>query len=257
MNLLQDNKLNRLMLQVPEGLPVTAAWLKKQIGVSRQSVQGYVKNGWLANPCRGVYVRNPSKMTWLSALLAVQWVESRSCYPSGRSALGLLGFGQYLPMGEGSEQSLSGPDTPPVWLDRLDVEVSFRYAGKTLFSEENAGLTDLPVAGFDRRLRLSSASRAFLEVLAGVKNEDDFRSAYELFEGMTALNPTQVQALLVECGHIKAKRLFLLMLDQAGHAWGRHLNRAAVDLGSGKREVVKGGKLNRSYEVTVPEGFHD
>ena len=250
-------KLNRMVTEVPEGLPVTSVWLHEEVGVSRQLVQQYVKNGWLANPCRGVYVRNPSKMTWLSALLAVQWVERRACYPSARSALGLLGFGQYLPLGEGSEQSLGGPDAPPFWLDRLGVEVSFHYAGKTLFSQEEAGLTDLPVAGFERKLRLSSAPRAFLEVLAGVKGEDNFRSAYELFEGMTSLNPNQVQALLVGCRHIKAKRLFLLMLDQAGHAWGRHLDREAVDLGSGKREVVKGGKLNRSYGVTVPEGFHD
>lgn len=257
MSLLRKDKLNRVMTQVPEGLPVTAAWLNQEVGASRQLVQRYVKNGWLANPCRGVYVRNPSKMTWLSALLAVQWVEGRACYPSGISALGLLGFGQYFPLGKGSVQSLGGPDVPPVWLDRLDLEVSFRYAGKTLFTQLEIGMTDFPVEGFERRLRLPSASHALLEILAGVRDEDGFRTAYELFEGLTTLNPHQVHALLLNCGHIKAKRLFLMMLDQTGHAWGRQLDREAYNLGSGKREVVKGGKLNRRYGVTVPEGFHD
>jgi len=245
------------MTQVPEGLPVTAMWLKQEVEVSRQLVQHYVKNGWLANPCRGVYLRNPSKLTWLSALLAVQCVEGKECYPSGTSALGLLGFGQYLPLGKGSMQSLSGPDAPPLWLDRLKLDVSFHYAGKTLFTQDNVGMTDFLVEGYDRKLRLPSAARALLEILAVVSDEGNFSTAYELLEGMTALSPHQVHGLLVDCSHIKAKRLFLLMLDRTGHAWGRHLNREAYDLGSGKREVVKGGKLNSKYGLTVPEGFDD
>ncbi len=257
MTLQQKSKLNRLMTMVPEGLPVTAAWLKQEVGVSRQLVQDYVKNGWLANPTRGVYVRNPAKLTWLSALLAVQWIEGRKCYPTGESALRLLGFGQYIPMGKGSEQGLGGPERPPLWLDRLELEVSFRYAEKTLFANEELGMTTFPVPGYEQALQIPTAARAILEMLAGVRDEDRFRAAYELFEGMTSLSPNQVQSLLVDCRHIKAKRLFMMLLDWVGHAWGRHLDREALDLGSGKRVVVKGGKLNAKYGVTVPEGFHD
>jgi hypothetical protein len=35
-------------------------------------------------------------------------------------------------------------------------------------------------------------------------------------------------------------------------AWLKRIDRAAVDLGKGKRMLVKGGKLERAYQITVP-----
>ncbi len=36
----------------------------------------------------------------------------------------------------------------------------------------------------------------------------------------------------------------------------KRLNPDAVDLGSGKRVLTKGGKLDQRYLITVPEEFH-
>lgn len=249
--------LNRLVTEVPEGLPVTSAWLGARLGASRQLVHGYVRNQWLENPCRGIYVRNLDKLSWQTALVGVQQVAGLSCYPGGVTALQLLGYPQYLPLGSGSEVVLGGADIPPSWLERLGLPVSFRALGRRLFATPDTGLVEYPVPELGETLRISSATRGMLELLAEVVDEASFTVAYELFEGMTSLNPSEVRSILLDCTHIKAKRLFLLMTNKVGVAWGRKLEDGQFELGSGKREVVPGGRLNRRFGVTVPEGFHD
>jgi hypothetical protein len=52
---------------------------------------------------------------------------------------------------------------------------------------------------------------------------------------------------------VKVKRLFFFFADRHQHAWLERLDRDAIDLGVGKRMLVKGGKLNKPYQITVPE----
>lgn len=257
MDLQKKNILNRLVNEVPEGLPVTGGWLKEHIGCSKQLVQIYVKNNWLDNPCRGIYVRNLSKMTWQSALLSIQQICSLECRPAGISALQMLGFAQYLPMGNDVNIKLRGNDMPPLWLDRLGLPAEFEYNGRGLFAEPEIGFTEYPVHGYTDSLIISNAPRAFLEVLSEVNDEYSFNSAYEIFEGMTSLNPVHVKELLENCCNYKTLRLFFVMLEKAGHQWGKKLDTGDYYIGKGKRVVVQGGKLNRKYGVTVPEAFND
>jgi len=37
------------------------------------------------------------------------------------------------------------------------------------------------------------------------------------------------------------------------HAWAKRIKKDDIDLGKGKRMLVKGGKLNSTYQITVPE----
>lgn len=41
--------------------------------------------------------------------------------------------------------------------------------------------------------------------------------------------------------------------DRHSHRWRNQLVHGNFDLGSGKRELVKGGRLNKAYNITVPE----
>jgi glycine/D-amino acid oxidase-like deaminating enzyme len=54
---------------------------------------------------------------------------------------------------------------------------------------------------------------------------------------------------------VKVKRLFFFFADRHQHAWLERLDRDAIDLGEGKRMLVKGGKLNKPYQITVPENL--
>jgi hypothetical protein len=80
----------------------------------------------------------------------------------------------------------------------------------------------------------------------------EFHNTDQLFEGLANLRPASLTRLLQECTSIKAKRLFFFFADRHAHAWAKRLDPAQFDLGSGKRQIVKGGRLHREFEITVP-----
>jgi len=51
------------------------------------------------------------------------------------------------------------------------------------------------------------------------------------------------------------KRLFLWFAERHNHAWLQKLDRSGIDLGKGKRMLVRGGKLDTKYNITVPENL--
>jgi hypothetical protein len=46
------------------------------------------------------------------------------------------------------------------------------------------------------------------------------------------------------------------LADRHHHAWLNRLDKDSIDLGTGKRMLVRGGKLDRVYQITVPEEFY-
>ncbi len=71
-------------------------------------------------------------------------------------------------------------------------------------------------------------------------------------EGLATLRPDLAQRLLEQCRSVKAKRLFLYLAEQSNHSWFDKLEKAGINLGKGKRVVVKGGRLDTKYNITVP-----
>jgi hypothetical protein len=102
---------------------------------------------------------------------------------------------------------------------------------------------------------MSSPDRAILELLDEVPERETFHQADVLIEGLRNLSPRRVQALLVACRSVKVKRLFLWFAERHQHAWLKKLDRKDIDLGRGKRMLVRGGKLDSTYNITVPESI--
>ena len=92
-----------------------------------------------------------------------------------------------------------------------------------------------------------------MECLYLVSEKQDLQECYKLMEGLNNLRPTLVQQLLEQCSSIKVKRLFLYLAEKAGHEWFRRLDLKKIDLGSGKRCVVKQGVYIEKYKITVPK----
>lgn len=102
---------------------------------------------------------------------------------------------------------------------------------------------------------ISSPERAILEALYQVPKEQDFQEAYYLIEGLVDIRPKLMQTLLEECKSIKVKRLFLFLAQRANLPILKKLNLELIDLGSGKRVIVKDGKFDSDYQITYPRGF--
>src|SRR5690554_5528849 len=77
----------------------------------------------------------------------------------------------------------------------------------------------------------------------------------DTFGGLTNLRPRRLQGLLQACTSVRTKRAFLLLARYFRHGWFSRLDISAIDLGRGKRQLLKGGVLDREYQITVPPRF--
>jgi len=263
--------LNRLLHELPERYVVDAAWLSG-LGLSASSIRDYVERGWLERVGSRLY-RRPEResgepVRWEIAMLSLQMMAA-PLHIGGMSALELAGYWQYAPLGR--RRIWLYTDAPAVrsYLRRLDLDADIDVRSRKLFADPDLGVEsralDLVMGALGpvetsagstvphrQRLRVASLERAILETLEEVPKKVSFQHGAELFEGLTTLRPKLMEALLLECRSVKAKRLFLYFSGQQRHSWARRLQTADIDIGSGKRQIVPGGKLDPEFLITVP-----
>jgi hypothetical protein len=267
-----DQKLNQLERELPEGLLVDASWLQKH-GYSTSLRSQYLSAGWLQQPVRRVYRRQRGSLSWQQVVVSLQTLLGCPLVVGGRTALELQGYGHYLTH-ETNEVHLYGPKPPPGWLKNLKLGVSLRYhndrrlfrsaTAKSAFpglggsatnaaSRNNATTTVQPWGQWNWPLVLSTPERAILELLDELPSRETFHQADQLFGGMANLSPRRLQELLADCRNVKVKRLFFYFADRHRHAWLKRLDKDEIAFGTGKRMLVRGGKLDSTYQITVPE----
>lgn len=270
------SKLNQLERELPEGLLVDAAWLEKR-GYYGSLRKKYVDLGWLEQPAYRVYRRPRGSLRWEQAVISLQTLLESPVVVGGRTALELQGYAHFLSQ-EQREVHLYGHKPPPSWLHKLPLTSRFVFhRSARLFRNDpiTRGLTSLswnlethegvsndplqtglmvqPWGQWDWPLTLSTPERAILELLDELPGNESFHQADKLMEGLAGLSPRRLQKLLEDCKSVKVKRLFFFFADRHNHAWFKRIERGPIDLGKGKRMLVAGGKLDRTYEITVPE----
>jgi hypothetical protein len=267
---------------LPEGLVVDAAWLEHR-GYSSALRSKYASHGWLEQVARGVYRRptallsSPQKkdepLRWQYVVISLQTVLERPFIVGGRTALELQGFAHYLSSGRHREVHLYGTGKPPGWVFKLKLENRFVFHNaEKLFknasrpnrkkAESDVGSDPLhgsyirqPWGQWEWPLTISSPERAILELMDEVPQRETFHQADVLMEGLSNLSPRRLHTLLVACRNVKVKRLFLWFAERHQHAWLKKLDREDIDLGHGKRMLVRGGKLDPTFNITVPESI--
>lgn len=273
-----QEKLNRLQRLLPEGLVADAAWLEKN-GYSGALRKKYVAHGWLDRVARGVYRRPVPQLaqdgakkglSWESVVISLQALLKAHFVVGGRTALELQGFAHYMPSAPQREVHLYGTDKRPGWILKLSLESRFVFHNaKKLFPNEVVMDSDNPRKNpivrssyvqetrgkWDLPLVSSSPERAILELIDEVPERETFHQADMLFEGLRNLSPRKLQPLLRACHSVKVKRLFLWFADRHQPPWLKALDYGAIDLGKGKRMLVKGGKLDPKFNITVPESL--
>lgn len=247
MNKQNRNKLNQLLRQWPASGLRTAASLRAQ-GISSALLHHYVQRHWLEQVERGVYRRPSDTPGWPAALHVVQQEEGLPVHVGGLTALELQGYGQYI--GE-RPLFLYAPSCTslPAWVSGVvGRDLHFCHTN-FLESAPESSLYSMTVEGVS--VTISTPERAALEMLYHVPREVGFSEALELIGGLAAVRVDLMQALLEGCSSVKVKRLFLYCAREAGHSWYPALERSRIDLGAGKRELVKGGILDKEFLLTV------
>ena len=278
MGIQNQEKLNWLQRSLPEGLIADATWLEKN-GYSGALRKKYVAHGWLDRVARGVYRRPVPQLPqqqaekcvhWESVVISHQALLKANFVVGGRTALELQGFAHYLSSAPHPEVHLYGTNKRPGWVVKLNIKSRFVFHNaKRLFpndvvmdvgNEENDPLVRSSYVRqtrgkWDWPLVLSSSERAILELLDEVPERETFHQADMLFEGLRNLSPRKLQPLLQACRSVKVKRLLLWFADRHRPPWLKALDRGEIDLGKGKRMLIKGGKLDLKFNITVPESL--
>ena len=261
----KNEKLNRLLETLGDTTLVSSRWLRAN-GYPSNLVARYMASGWLQSPTRGVYLRKGGKPTWEGLLRALQRLEKLPLHVGGRFALARQGHEHYLRLGESATLTLYGPAKLPAWASKLPLRERVQACGKGPFDwpalSFGADTLDgtLNAQGLERASEDTSAAsvvfstpeRAILELCDETPDSALVHEVNALMQGLSTLRPQLVSELLQHCDSIKAKRLFLALADRNRHAWLAHVNLKDVDLGSGKRVLVPGGKLNAKYKITLP-----
>lgn len=236
---------------LPEGLVVDRAWLADR-GFERPLVDYYLRSGALEPVARGAYRRPGPPLKWEHVVYSIQNLG----YPAhvgGRSALELQGFAHYLSMQGVKQVHLYGAEKLPGWVSKLESPYKLLLHKAQLFDKPvDEAVTSKPFGHWDWQVKYATPELALLEQASEVKTASDFEVLDKLFDSATSLRPRLLMQLLKACRHVKAKRLFLWFAERHGFRWLNQLESDAINLGSGKRVIVKGGALDKKYQITVP-----
>lgn len=261
MGALKEDKLKRVLEAVPAGFVVDAQWLETH-RVSRFLTRKYIESGWLERLDRGVFRRpapQPVPLDWQTCLLSLQHIMNYPVHAGGITALGLLGYIHYLPLGTSRPAWLYG-NAIPSWLTRLQLDAPITTRSLSLFREPDLGLTEnksvsATTLPWGWAMRISSPERAILEALDELPDQESFHNLDMVFEGLATLSPRRLAALLNSCRKIKVRRLFFVFADRHKHSWRERLKAEEFDLGTGDRALVKGGRIHPRYRIMVPPEF--
>lgn len=250
MSIENSSKINQLLKQWPRGVVYLSSWLSTN-DYSNQLVSRYKKSNWIESIGKGAYIRAGDSITVEGAIYALQKQASSTIHIGGKSALVLLGKSHYLELGK-RKVILFGASTEklPPWFTNYKWDSQVNYYSSS-FLPSNLGLIESPSKEFT--ILISSAPRALMECLYLAPVKQDLIECYELMEGLNNMRPNLIQKLLEECTSVKVKRLFLYMAEQAKHSWFTYINLSTIDLGAGKREIVKNGVYISKYQITVPK----
>ncbi len=255
MSLVKENKLKQLYQLLPEGVVASSSWLNSK-GYSAQLLYKYVKSGWLQKMGRGAYVRSSSSVEWEGVMLGLQHLLGLPFHIGSLTALNLQGFAHYLPVGGEKKIAIYGKSNPPNWIKNIEFSQEFIFSKKPSFG--TLGIKKHATKIRDWQIDISTPERAILELLYQAEKEGtSFQFVAEIFEGLTTLSPKLLNELLPICKSIKVKRLFLFFANHYNFSWVKHIDTKDITLGVGKMQIVKNGKYDKTYMITIPKDFNN
>ena len=272
---------------MPPGLLAPASWLDEH-GYYRQLLSHYVSSGWLESPAHGVYRRPGLPLKWQHVVASLTLTSALPLHIGGATALVHAGFGHYARMSGEQTIRLYGPSGLPAWVHALPLLEKFQIRPDAAFGSlpvprvwvsrggardvtarnaEGASMDEAALAQSGLRMTrwgesdwplvYSTDERAILEMLGDVPRSESVYDAHVMLQGMVNVRPAAMSMLLRHCASIKAKRLFLALASRHHHAWFDKLDLDGVDLGSGKRALFAKGKLDVTYQITLPADLDD
>lgn len=245
-------KINKLISDWPKGTVYTASHLKK-LSYNYDLIRFYKKSRWITPVGNGAYKLFNDTVEWYGGIYALQTQLGLSIHVGGKTALELRGMSHYLSE-KISRCFLYGHRgiKLPQWFKNYHWNTKIHFVTTNLSPESLPdSFSNYPHRDF--YIRISSPERAAMEMLYHIPEEQGFDEAQKIMENLFTLRPAMVQKLLENCKSIKVKRLFMYMAEKHTLPWVDDLNLTKVNFGSGERLIVRNGRLDKKYKITVPK----
>ncbi len=248
------NKVNSLIKEWMKGMVMLSSALEEK-GYRKDLLRKYVRSGLLESLGYGAFKIAGGDVEWYGAVNALQNQKKSIIHPGGKTALTLKGYAHYVSESLSRVDLFGDQDSKlPKWFKGINWGVSINYFQTKLFNYSKSEYYALVrLSNID--VKVSSPEMATMEMLNLVPKAQSFDEALKIMEGLTTLRPQLVQQLLEECNSVKVKRLFLYMAEKNEHQWFQELNIEKINLGSGKRVIVKDGVFDKKYLITVPREY--
>ena len=234
------------------GMVLTTSFMQ-EIGISAKRAFQLKSQNILDSLGTAAYKKVQDQVSWPGVCAAIESQLNISTHIGGKSALALQGNYQYQELGSFNLWLITNSKKAlPNWFTKNTWDFNWHLCRLNLFSSslQRSFVRKNVIQGFT--LSISSRERAILEMIYLIGKYHRFEEVEEIFEGLLNLDPEVIQELLVYCNSIKTKRVFLYLAQKWEHPWRVDIDESKIHLGSGKREIVKGGQLNQRYQITVP-----
>lgn len=245
----KTTKINQLLNKIPNNTIFTTKWARKN-SFSEELLYAYKKSKWIKSVGTGAYTKLNDEYSMDSAIYALQTQLNLSVHIGGVSALNEKhGLVHNIPFNRKTFLYAQRQELLPKWFKTIFKDKYILI--HTNFLPKNIGLESNNNVSYSTQI--STKERAILEMLYLVPNKNTANEAYQLMELLSVLRIDLIQKLLEKTNSIKVKRLFLYMAEKINFPWFKKINVKKLYLGSGKKVIVKGGKLNKKYNIVIDD----
>jgi len=244
-------KINRLIGSWRKGTVKTSASFRAD-GYSDSLIARYVNSKWIESIGFGAYKLYEDRIDWYGALYALQRELKSSIHVGGKSALQLRGLAHNIP-GKLKKIELYHNDVNvlPKWFLEYKWSVELSITKTVKCGDAGRFLSEIELDGI--KIKAAVPELAIMEMLLKAPEDESYNEANLIMAGLLTLRPKFVTDVLMECKSVKAKRLFLHLAEKNNHTWLRRIELSKVNLGRGKRQIVKNGVFDPKYLITVPK----
>lgn len=249
--------------KIKHGQLVTRRWLMDE-GFMRPDIDYYLRSGSLQAVVRGIYRRPGDPLSWESVVYALNGLGYK-LHVGGATAIKERGFSHFVSMEDSETIDLYSHQRLPLWIETWHQTQEMSVQEFRFVRHKQPWLDGLPLSSLFTRsfgtlgnkISYASAELALLEILIEAKTTTDLVTIDRWLESMSSLSPSRLNELLLLCPNIKAKRLFGWFAERHNHAWASKISWLNIDLGKGKRSLIKGGRYNAKWKITVPQKLEE
>lgn len=241
-------KINQALIDWTPGSIHGHDWFESK-GLSTRLTYFYYEQGILEKIGPGVYSKKNDPVTWQGLINFLQQELGLSVHISGKTALELQGSSHYATMGRPIINLVSYEIKElPSWIYKVSQDFKINFRKSSLLSKEEYLHTQ------DKQkisVRLSHRELAILELIDELDLKNGFETVENYMNSLNTLRSSVLQEILESCKSIKVKRVFLYMSERLELPYFKQLNQSKINIGSGKRVIVLGGRFDKKYNITV------